>query len=150
MFKNAQTGREMSAEMLERYRQFNRLADVRFPDKVMDVAQQMVDESFRKETYQDGKSARWKERKNDSESSKERTERRALLVKTGRLIKSTGAERRGNDIIIGSDTPYSERHNEGKKGTPRRQFMPAPGERNEKIDKTVEKWLDSEMDKIFG
>lgn len=155
--RNTQNGKEFSDEQRENLRKLDQMIGKRLPDKVADTAQKVVDDSFMKEQYQDGKSAKWKGRKNDKESTKERGSRRALLVKSAALIKSVEVERRGSDIVIGTDVPYAQVHNEGLKSgkgkgfeMPQRQFMPAPGETNAIIDKEIERFLDSEMDKIFS
>lgn len=150
MLRNIQNGKEFSKEQHDNEQKFKQLIDKRLPEHIEQKAQQLVDESFMNETYQDGKSLHWKPRKNDNESDKERTDRRALLVKSSRLIRSTEVERRGTDIVIGSDTPYSQRHNEGLAKIPKRQYMPIPGESNPLLDKAVEKFVDDEMEKIFG
>lgn len=149
MIRNIQNGKELSREMQENQIKFTLLVDRHLPEHIEQAAQKLIDESFQKETYQDGKSAHWKQRKNDKEANKPRTERNGILVKDGTLIATTNVERRGKDIIIGSDTKYSQRHNEGLAKMPKRQFMPIPGESNPILDKEVEKYIDSEMDKIF-
>lgn len=147
--------------MTEKAKQFKLMVEQKLPDHIKDKAQQIVDNSFEAEQFQDGKSSKWKGRKNDAESSKARTDRRALLVDTGKLIGAVEAEVRGKDTVaITVNDPEANRyaavHNEGLKagrGTgfkmPKRQFMPAPGEDFPELDKHVEKFLDSEMDKIF-
>ena len=156
MFRNKQTGRSLGDEMNDSLKKFAVLASDRFPDHVVNEAQKLVDDSFRAEQYQDGRSSKWAARKNDDQAGEARTNRRALLVKSGKLIGSVEAERRGNDIIIGTDVEYAQVHNEGLNAgrgrsvkMPKRQFMPVPGERVEKLDRAVEQWLDAEMDKIF-
>jgi phage gpG-like protein len=154
---NPRTGKEFSKEMSESSLQVFTLIERRLPEQVEVIAQKLVDDSFMKETYQDGKSEHWKGRKNDSEGNEARDNRRALLVKSGGLIKSVEVERNGHDISISTDKPYAQVHNEGLRSgkgkgfdMPQRQFMPEPGERNEKLDKDIETWLDGEMDKILG
>jgi phage gpG-like protein len=157
MLRNIQNGKEFSDEMRENNEKTKVLLHKELPEFVEQQAQKIVDESFQKETYQDGQSTHWKERKNDNESAKQRQERRALLVKSSKLIRSVEAERRGDEIIIGSDAEYAQVHNEGLKAgkgkgfnMPKRQFMPIPGESNPLLDKRVEKFLDDAMDKIWG
>lgn len=154
--RNIQNGKEFTQEQKESQQKLDNLIGKRLPEKVADEAQKIVDESFRKEQYQDGKSQQWKHRKKDKESSKSRESRRALLVKTSALIRSIETDRRGMDIVIHTDVPYAQVHNEGLRAgkgagfqMPQREFMPIPGEGNPLLDKTVEKWMDGEMDKIF-
>lgn len=155
-FINKRTGRTFGQDMEDALRKFVVLASDRFPDHVVTEAQKLVDESFRAEQYQDGKSTKWAPRKADPEAGLARTERRALLVQSGRLIGSVEATRRGGDVVIGTDVEYAQVHNEGGNAgknrsarIPQRQFMPIPGQRVEKLDRAVETWLNSEMDKIF-
>lgn len=63
--------------------------------------------SFRKQGYVDGAS-KWQKR------SKYNTDKgRATLVKSGDLRRSIIARNAGNSIIVSSDKPYAEIHNEG-------------------------------------
>lgn len=156
MLRNIQTGREFSDEMGDSMKKFERLIDNGLPDHIVVVAQKLVDDSFRQEQYQDKKSSKWQSRKNDNEAAKSRTNRRALLVQSGKLVASVEAERRGKDVVIGTDTEYAQVHNEGLNAgrnrnvkMPKRQFMPIPGEASP-IDAEVEKWMDDQMNKIFG
>lgn len=153
---NINTGRTFSDEMGDSMKKFERLIDNGLPDHIVVVAQKLVDDSFRQEQYQDRKSSKWSDRKNDDEAGEARTNRRAILVQSGKLIGSVEAERRGKDIVIGTDTEYAQVHNEGLNAgrnrsvkMPKRQFMPIPGEASP-IDAEVEKWMDNEMNKIFG
>jgi phage gpG-like protein len=159
--KNIQTGREFGDEMNQSGQQLQQLIGKRLPERVKDELQKVVDTSFQNEQYQNKKSSKWKGRKKDAEGSKAREERRALLVKTGKLIAAAEAE------VISSNTVamriadeqasvYAPVHNEGLRAgrgagfqMPKRQFMPVPGEANDELDKQVEKWMDDEMDKIF-
>src|SRR5690606_5876257 len=126
---------------------------------LMDYAQvalqKVVDDSLRNEQYQDKKSPKWQGRKNDDEAGDARTNRRALLVKAGNLIRSVEVEQTKDSIVIRTDSEDAQVHNEGlttgkgrRTKMPKRQFMPIPGEASP-IDDKVEKWYDGEMDKIF-
>lgn len=160
--RNKLTGKLFSQEMAENVQKFKVVIEHKLPDYIKDKSQQIVDRSFEQEQFQDGKSAKWKGRKDDAEAGKARTDRRALLVNTGKLIGSVEAEVRGKDTvaIVVNDpeaTKYAAVHNEGLKAgrgagfkMPKRQFMPAPGEDFPELDKHVEKFIDDEMDKIFN
>lgn len=162
MFRNINTGRLFSDDMGQNSDELKKLIEVKLPDHIKDEAQKIVDESFEKEQYQDGKSPKWEDRKNDKEAGKNRIDRRALLVKEGKLIGSVEAEVRGKDTVaIAVNDPeankYAAVHNEGLqsgKGSgfkqKKRQFMPVPGEDFPELDTKVGKYLDSEMDKIFN
>lgn len=159
--RNQRTGKLFSQEMAENIQKFKVLVEQKLPGHIKDKAQQIVDKSFEAEQFQDGKSGKWQGRKNDSESGKARTDRRALLVDSGKLISAVEAEVRGKDTVaIAVNDPeankYAAVHNEGLRAgkgagfkMPRRQFMPAPGEDFPELDKQVEKFIDDEMDKIF-
>jgi phage gpG-like protein len=154
--RNVQNGKEFSQEQKENLQKLDNLIGKRLPEKVVDEAQKIVDESFKKEQYQDKSSPQWKSRKKDKESGKARESRRALLVKSSALIRSIETDQRGSDIVIHTDVPYAQVHNEGLRAgkgagfqMPQREFMPIPGESNPLLDERVEKWLDDEMDKIF-
>lgn len=155
-FINRRTGRTFGQDMDDALRRFVVLASNRFPNHIVTEAQKLVDESFRHEQFQDGKSSKWIARKDDPEAGLPRSARRALLVKSGKLIGSVEATRRGGDVVIGTDVEYAQVHNEGGNAgrnrsarIPQRQFMPVPGQRVEKLDRAVEAWLNQEMDKIF-
>lgn len=161
MLRNTRNGKEFSREMQETLQKFKVVIEQKLPDHIKDKSQQIVDKSFEQEQFADGKSPKWKGRKKDAESGKARTERRALLVKDGKLIASVEAEVRSKDTVaIAVNDPeaskYAAVHNEGLQSgrggsfkMPKRQFMPAPGEDFPELDKHVEKFLDDEMDKIF-
>lgn len=148
--------------MAESVRKFKQVIEQKLPDHIKDKSQEIVDKSFEQEQFQDGTSPKWKGRKNDKEGGKARTDRRALLVDTGKLISAIEAEVRGRDTvaIVVTDpdaNKYAAVHNEGLKAgkgagfkMPKRQFMPAPGEDFPELDKQVEKFLDDEMEKIFN
>jgi phage gpG-like protein len=148
--RNNRTGKEFGQEMNEQRDKFEKFVANELPDKIVVIAQKNVDDSFQKEQFQDGKSEKWDDRKNDDESGLPRDKRRALLVKEGDLIRDVNAERSGSDIVVGTDVPYAQRHNEGLEDMPQRQFMTIPGESNPVIDKQVEELLDNAMDKFFS
>lgn len=157
--RNTRNGKEFSRESEENVQKFKKLVEEKLPEHIKDKAQQLVDKSFDQERFQDKRSSKWKQRKNDKDA---RTDRRALLVNAGKLIEATEAEVRGKDtvaIVINDPeaSVYGRVHNEGLhagKGKgfkmPQRQFMPIPGESFPDLDKQVEKFLDDEMDKIFN
>ncbi len=146
-FRNKRTGKRLSEDIKAQEKEFKKLLK-KIPGKMVELAQEMIDENFQNESY-DGKS-KWAGRKKDKESSKTRSNRRALLVLKGELIADVTAFEEGNKVIMGTNMVYGERHNEGKK-MPKRQFMPIPGEAPpESFNKKVESYIDSQMDKIFN
>lgn len=162
MFRNIFNGKLFSQEMQEFLNRFLLMAETKIPHHIRDEAQKLVDESFRQEQYQgDKKSSKWDQRSDDDEAGEARTNRRALLVKSGRLIAATEVELRGKDTVaIAVNDPqaseYAPVHNEGLKAgrgngfkMKKRQFMPIPGESVPELEAKVGKWLDNEMDKIF-
>lgn len=127
----------MDADLAKQEAAFNQFINKQLPNKMLELAQDIVDTSFRQEKYPDIDSDQWDGRKNDSESRKAREDRRALMVKSGDLLKSEVAYKKGNIIYIGTDEVYAQIHNEGLNGKafgkytfkmPQRQSMPIPGE----------------------
>lgn len=160
--RNIRNGKEFSREMSENIQKFKRVVEQKLPDHIKDKAQQVVDNSFKAEQFQDGNSPKWQGRKKDPEAGKARGDRRGILVDKGTLIAAVEVEVRGKDTVaIAVNDPdaveYADVHNEGLKAgkgagfkMPKRQFMPAPGEDFPELDKHVEKFMDEEMDKIFN
>lgn len=113
------------------------------PDEAGQIAVDHAHKNFDKQQFGDkGKSGKWQSRK---ASKNKRDEGRAILIKSGELKASIDYEAGVMQVSIGSDKVYAERHNEGLKGMPKRQYMgPSP-----EIDDEIEKHLDGEMDKIF-
>ena len=162
MLRNKRNGKEFGQEMNENVQKFKKVIEEKLPDHIKDKAQQLVDESFEQEQFQDGKSSKWDGRKDDKEAGKARSNRRALLVKSGKLIASTEAEVRNKDtVVIAVNDPeaaeYAAVHNEGLEAgkgkgfkMKQRQFMPIPGEPFPKLEAEIEKFIDDQMDKIFN
>lgn len=154
---NIATGQTLGNDMNNASQRLKDLIANKLPVHTEQRAQDIVDKSFQQEQYEEKGTSKWKGRKKEEQPGKEREGRRALLVKSARLISSTIAERRGGEVVIGSDTPYSQVHNEGLKAgkgagfqMPQRQFMPIPGESNSELDEAMDKFMDDELDKIFG
>lgn len=118
----------------------------KMPDVVGSIAVDTTMDSFSAEQFQDQGSQKWAPRKNDKDSGKARDKRRALLVDSGDLRRSIDYESRPGEVAVGTDVKYAQRHNEGLKGMPQRQFM---GE-SSVMDKKVEDWMDKEVEKVFG
>jgi phage gpG-like protein len=148
--RNKRTGKEFSEEMNESSEKFKRFINKTLPDKVKDFAQKIVDDSFQQEQYKDGKSSKWQDRKDDDQAGLPRSERRALLVKSGKLIRDVNVEQRSDEVVIGTDVEYAQRHNEGLAGTPQRQFMPVDGESNPILEQQIDKFVEDELDKMFS
>lgn len=146
MIRNIQNGKEFSREQNEINAKLKVLLEKRLPEKAEVLLEKSIHDSFDKETYQDGKSSKWDTRK------KEPKQYRKILIgeQGGTLHRSIEVRREGEDIIAGTDVEYAQRHNEGLAKMPQRQFMPAPGENNPQLEKDIEKFLDSELDKLFG
>ncbi len=146
---------KLSSDIAKQAARTKKLLETRLPDKIIQLAEQLVDGSFRKEKYDDGQSSKWKPRSNDPDAGAKRVDRRALLVKTGNLVGSIEAKRRGSLIVIETPVPYAPVHNEGQQAgrgkgfqMPKRQFMPIQGEPFPK-EKQIEDWLDKQLDAIF-
>jgi phage gpG-like protein len=155
--KNVQNGKEFSVEMRESFVKFNNLIDKRLPEKVEVLLEKVITDSFQAEEYQDKKSSKWQGRK---KKDLDDAGRKLLIGKgSGKLKRSIEVSRDGKEIKASTDVVYAQIHNEGLQGKafgkypfkmPQRQYMPIPGEANQVLDDAVEKWLDGEMDKIFG
>jgi phage gpG-like protein len=149
--QNILNGKEFSAEMQESFMRFHNLVERRLPEEVEVLLEKLIMESFAKEQYQDVAASHWQARRKLDSG-------RGLLIGkgSGKLKRSIEVSRNGNEVSASTDVIYAPVHNEGLRAgrgagfqMPQRQFMPIPGEKNEKLDKAVEKFLDSEMDKIF-
>jgi phage gpG-like protein len=151
-FRNIRNGKEFSREMRESLMKFTHLVEHRLPEKVEVELEKVIIESFDQEQYKNKNSSKWQNRKEEDPG------RNLLIGKgSGKLRRSIEVTRSGKEIKAATDVVYAPVHNEGLKSgrgkgftMPQRQFMPKPGESNTQLDAAVEKWLDKEMDKIFG
>ena len=89
--------------------------------------------SFADQGFTDKGLVKWQPRK-----SRSRDDGRAILVKTGNLRRSIRVISRSiNEVVIGSDLPYAQVHNEGgrtRRGRmPKRQFIGESAVLNRKI-----------------
>jgi len=150
-FRNTRTGREFSDDMNHSLKQFESLVDKRLPEKVEVELEKIIVESFDDEQYRDKSTSKWRERKELDPG------RKLLIGKgSGKLRRSIDTSHTKDEVKASTDVVYAPVHNEGLRSgkgngfsMPQRQFMPKPGERNELLDATIEKWMDNEMDKIF-
>lgn len=149
--KNIRTRREFSDELNQSLRELGNLLDKRLPEKVEVELEKVIHESFDQEKYQDKNTSKWDDRKENDPG------RKILIGKgSGKLRRSIEVTHTKNEVKASTDVVYAPVHNEGLKAgrgagfkMPQRQFMPKPGERNEQLDKNIEKWMDDQMDKIF-
>lgn len=75
---------------------------------------------FKKEESPDGK--KWQARK--VEGNADRSNRRGLLIKSGRLRKSIRLSNvTSRSVVIGTNVNYSKYHNDGTVKIPQRQFI---------------------------
>lgn len=150
--RNIQTGREFSDEMKDNFNKFEKLMDKKLPEKTAVELEKVILESFDQEQYQDGKASKWQSRKEEDAG------RKILIGKgSGKLKRSIEVTHTSEEVKASTDVVYAPVHNEGLKAgrgkgftMPKRQHMPIPGEKNEKLDKIMDKWMDDEMDKIFN
>ncbi len=151
MFRNIQTGQSLSSDMNADLLKFQDLVDRRMPEKVEVELEKQILESFDQEKYKEPKSSKWKNRK-------EKDAGRKLLIGkgSGRMKRSIEVSRTKDEIKASSDVIYTAVHNEGLRAgrgagflMPKRQFMPVPGESDPYLEKIIEKFMDTEMDKIF-
>lgn len=149
------------------------LIQVKLPAKAELIAQSIVDESFRSESWKGDLSGQsWPPRKEPSSTSSTRAARarrnanssqgardarRALLVKSSELIRSIQVQLEGDTLSVSSDKDYAQVHNEGLQSgrgagfkMPQRQFMPIPGEAFEELERQLAVYLEDELNRIFG
>lgn len=127
------------------------------------------EESFDNEGFTDTGLKKWKPRKTTDKKGRDITRYRTNRVGKKGKLNRFGQKNKGRAILTGhatggnklrhslkakkvkdgvafsSDKPYAERHNEGKDGMPKRQFMGA----SEALNKKVIKKIDKTLDKIF-
>jgi phage gpG-like protein len=156
MIRNINTGQPIGGDFRSAAEKLRVFTTEQLPEFTEMAAQDIVDKSFQGEHYE-GNTSKWKGRKKEEQPGKERGGRRALLVKTGALVEQTKAERRGMDVVIASNTPYSQVHNEGLRAgrgagfqMPQRQYMPIPGETNHELEAQIDRFVEDHLDKIFG
>ena len=151
MFRNIQTGHSLSSDMNADFAKFRDLVERRLPEKVEVELEKQIVESFDQESFKDGKSSKWQRRK------KEDAGRKILIGKgSGKMKRSIEVSHNKDEVKASSDVIYTAVHNEGLKAgrgagfiMPQRKFMPIPGEADPYLEEKVQKYLDSEMDKIF-
>lgn len=81
------------------------------PHKIAVTAVNFSKENFKRQGWLDNGLQRWAPRK---KRGSRRTDNRAILVKSGRLRRSIRATSvTDSQIIIGTDVPYAQAHNEG-------------------------------------
>jgi phage gpG-like protein len=93
----AQDGREMQQNIKKELKKAIR--------KITNTTVNHYKSSFRNQGFA-GDNAKWKPRKNIDQG-------RAILVQSGDLRRSIKGTNQGNNIIISSDKPYAEIHNQG-------------------------------------
>jgi phage gpG-like protein len=116
--------------------------------------------SFRNQGFEDDSIQRWQPRKNEISGGIARVRRksagsRAILVKTGDLRRSVRVISKSyRSIVVGSDLPYAQIHNDGLYGNaygkhrfkmPKRQFI---GHSN-KLIRQLRAKLDSRIVNVF-
>jgi phage gpG-like protein len=85
----------------------------RTPTLVGGTAVGFYKDRFRFQAWQDETREVWPERRGKDKKKK----RRRLLTKTGRLKRSIRVVSKGsNHVVVGTDVPYAQAHNEGFKG----------------------------------
>ncbi len=150
---NITTGQTIGNDMHYDANKLKELISIRLPDKVISTAEAIVHGSFDQEQFKDKNSSKWKPRKKEEKGGSLK-----LLVKSpGGLKADITIEKRGDEVVIGSDKIYAPVHNEGLRSgrgagfqMPQRQFMPIPGQSNSELDEAMDKFMDDELDKIFG
>jgi phage gpG-like protein len=84
----------------------------KLPTEIATIAVNFSKERFREQNWWDTSEIKWKERKRNRNGSKKKSQ--TLLVGTGRLKRSIRKiSANESQIIIGSDVPYAQIHNDG-------------------------------------
>lgn len=73
------------------------------------MAKNYFDDSWRRQGWQDKQRVKWQSRSRKDANPK----RRAILVKSGRLRRSLSMRVIGQSVLIFTDVPYAQIHNEG-------------------------------------
>lgn len=85
----------------------------RTPALVGGLAVQFFQDRFKRQGWLDRRFEPWPKRKREDRNPR----RRAILVKTGRLRRSIRvASRTASSVLVGTDVPYAQVHNEGFSG----------------------------------
>ncbi|WP_367867883.1 phage virion morphogenesis protein [Pedobacter sp. WC2423] len=83
------------------------------PTRAATVAVNFSKERFRRQNWSDGGEKAWEKRKQPKRGAKQ-ANKRAILVKSGRLMRSIRKISSNADrAIIGTDVPYAQIHNDG-------------------------------------
>lgn len=95
----------------EAIKRLNKACD-QIPTRAATVAVNFVKERFRKQNWLDETAEPWQKRKRKKRETK--TDKRAVLVKSGRLMRSwRKITANATRAIIGTDVPYAQIHNTG-------------------------------------
>ena len=101
--------RSLTKDLQRQMKQLERLATQLLLWQIELELQRVIDESFDKEQYQDGKNGKWKNR--IGENAQCHGKRRGLFVKTGSLRNSIEIYRRGGEVVISVPVEYAPIHN---------------------------------------
>lgn len=116
----------------------------KYPNAIAQIVVNFSRENWRKQGYYIENTSnfkKWPKRKRETRFS----EGKAVLVSSGNLrasVKKISATPK--QIIVGSTLPYSDKHNEGRDGMPKRQFI----NDNLKLGKELEKSVTLLMKKV--
>jgi phage gpG-like protein len=112
-----------------------------FPIEAGNMAVNHFVKSFKDQGFTDNNRMSWKSRKSKKDGN------RAILVKTGALRRSIRRAYTSwaRTVIQTTGIIYAQRHNEGLKGMPKRQFMGKSG----KLDKDIMDKMKVKMDAIM-
>lgn len=99
--------------------------------------------NFRKQGFDDDGVKKWQPRKRE----RKRDSGRAILIKTGQLRRSLIKRKADKSAVyIISSLPYANRHNEGIKGMPKRQFV---GD-SRKLNRNILRIMDKRIQRAFN
>lgn len=88
-------------------------------------------------TSTDPEGQRWEPSKRVLRQGRGRT-----LVETGRLQKSISYASDQNEVNIGTDVEYAEKHQEGLDGLPKREFLGISQKDEQEIERIVQKHIE--------
>ncbi len=99
--------------------------------------------SFQNEGFTDQSLEKWPDisEKRKRQKTKRNGSRAKILTDTGDLSNSLTWTHEGDNVIVSSDLPYAQRHNEGLSNMPKRQFMGPSQQLDNKIINKLEREL---------
>jgi hypothetical protein len=160
---------------LEDLQQLLDRATKEMPQKALTIigveGKKFILKNFRDEGFTDSSTVKWQKRKTEDKNGRDITRYRTNRRGSAGSLNQYGQRNRGRAVLVGFETggnklknsfkyrislgskqvsfytakPYAERHNEGKDGMPKRQFIGKSNYLNEQISRKIT----TELDKLF-